>query len=330
MNKNKKTTIYDVAQLAGVSSTTVSHVINDTRFVSERSKERVYNAIQELNFLPDSSAKNFRKGIKKIIGFIVPDNSNYFFSTIIEKVQEVVSEKGYNIVICNTKDIKEREKDNIKLLSSGIADGIILASSIGNISELENVIPKNFPIVMVDRIVKNSLYDTITITTFQSIYQGTCDMIKMGNRRIGYVDVDSPYLSPAAERLAGYTQALKDNNIVFNKNIVKQMDRNTKNISKYIDSLIIERCNTIVVVNSYLALKIIFFLEWVKKMNTGKDINLVCFDSFNLLNPAKVNIIERPVAELGRQTGYQILKRIEFPESSPVNIVLPSAYNKII
>ena len=89
-----KVTISDVAKLAGVSTATVSHTIN---------KEKVYRAIEELGYTPDASARSFRTGKKKIIGFIVPDIANKFFATMIESVEKYLSANGYQLIIANTR-----------------------------------------------------------------------------------------------------------------------------------------------------------------------------------------------------------------------------------
>ena len=99
-----KVTISDVAKLAGVSTATVSHTINATRYVSSETKDKVYRAIQELGYTPDASARSFRTGKKKTIGFIVPDISNKFFGTMIESVENYLSAHGYHLIIANTKE----------------------------------------------------------------------------------------------------------------------------------------------------------------------------------------------------------------------------------
>ena len=93
-----KVTISDVAKLAGVSTATVSHTINNTRYVSSETKEKVYRAIAELGYTPDASARSFRTGKKKIIGFIVPDIANKFFATMIESVEKYLSANGYQLI----------------------------------------------------------------------------------------------------------------------------------------------------------------------------------------------------------------------------------------
>ena len=118
-----KVTISDVARLAGVSTATVSHTINNTRYVSGETKEKVYKAIAELGYTPDASARSFRTGKKKTVGFIVPDISNKFFGTMIESVEDYLSAHGYHLIVANTKESKEREETSIRLLTAGLVDG---------------------------------------------------------------------------------------------------------------------------------------------------------------------------------------------------------------
>ena len=116
-----KVTISDVAKMAGVSTATVSHTINNTRYVSGETKEKVYQAIAALGYTPDASARSFRTGKKKTIGFVVPDISNKFFATMLETVEHALSQQGYHLIIANTKENMDREETNIRLLSAHIA-----------------------------------------------------------------------------------------------------------------------------------------------------------------------------------------------------------------
>ena len=134
-----KVTISDVARLAGVSTATVSHTINSTRYVSGETKEKVYRAIAELGYTPDASARSFRTGKKKTIGFIVPDISNKFFATMIESVENYLSAHGYHLIIANTKENPEREETNIRLLSAGLVDGLLIASTMEDFSIIQPV-----------------------------------------------------------------------------------------------------------------------------------------------------------------------------------------------
>ena len=322
----KKATIYDVAELAGVSSATVSHVINQTRFVSDELKEKVNRAIQELNYLPDLHAQNFRTGKKKIIGILVPHISNSLFVSVIDKVEEVVSEEGYNVIVCNTKESKDREKKYIKLLSSGIADGIILASTLEDFQELDDVMPPGFPIVLVDRMIKNAPCDSVIITLFQAVYQSMSDVINAGSRKIGYL-AGLPHLSTTIEGVSAYKQVLKDCGVAFEKEMIQfynfDSDFEKRNILECIDNLLSANCNGILVTNSYVALKTVSILE-EKNVRIGKDIQLICINNFGLLAPNKCVLIEQPIDELGGQAGKLILRRLKDSYVSLRNIVLDS------
>ena len=146
-----KVTISDVAKRAGVSTATVSHTINNTRYVSAETKERVFNAIAELGYTPDASARSFRTGKKKTIGFIVPDISNRFFATMIEAVERQLSAAGYHLIIANTQEDEAREETNIRLLTAGLVDGLLIATTMNDFDRFDSLIPAGFPVVLVDR-----------------------------------------------------------------------------------------------------------------------------------------------------------------------------------
>ena len=204
-----KVTISDVARLAGVSTATVSHTINSTRYVSGETKEKVYRAIAELGYTPDASARSFRTGKKKTIGFIVPDISNKFFATMIESVENYLSAHGYHLIIANTKENPEREETNIRLLSAGLVDGLLIASAMEDFSRFESLIPAGFPVVLVDRTFDTKRFPSVSVSNFQPIYRSVCRLAGKGDKRIGMIG-GLPRLSSTKERIAAYQEAVAD------------------------------------------------------------------------------------------------------------------------
>ena len=180
-----KVTISDVARLAGVSTATVSHTINSTRYVSGETKERVYQAIRQLGYTPDASARSFRTGKKKTIGFIVPDISNKFFGTIIESAENYLSAQGYHLIIANTKENMEREETNLRLLTAGLVDGRLIASTMDSFAQLERLLPAGFPVVLVDRTFGSQKYSSVSVSNFQPIYRSVCRLAGRGKRQRG-------------------------------------------------------------------------------------------------------------------------------------------------
>ena len=156
-----KVSIRDVAALAGVSTATVSHVINNTRYVKEETKRLVLKSIEELHYSPDATARSFKTGKRNLIAFIVPDISNPFFATMIEEVENVISKEGFKLLVINTKETKEREIDNLRILSSGIVDGFVLASTVENYSDISGIVPPSIPVVLVDRSPLGAPYDSV-------------------------------------------------------------------------------------------------------------------------------------------------------------------------
>ena len=161
-----KVTISDVARLAGVSTATVSHTINSTRYVSEETQEKVRRAIAELGYTPDASARSFRTGKKKTIGFIVPDISNKFCGTMIEAVENCLAGRGYHLIIANTKEDMDREETNLRLLTAGLVDGLLIASTMDDFQRLEQALPAGFPVVLVDRTFPEKKYASVCVSNF--------------------------------------------------------------------------------------------------------------------------------------------------------------------
>ena len=323
-----KVTISDVARLAGVSTATVSHTINSTRYVSEETKEKVFKAIAELGYTPDASARSFRTGKKKTVGFIVPDISNKFFGTMIESVENYLSAHGYYLIIANTKENMEREEKNIRLLSAGLVDGLLIASTMDDFARLDNLIPAGFPVVLVDRTFEAKKYSSICVSNFQPIYRSICRLAGKGAKRVGIIG-GLPRLSSTEERISAYRQAVADCGLAQEEALIRYGDSMENSAQACLDELLEQNCDGIVVCQGLMASETVIYLH-KKGIQPGKDIELVSFvdydSNFNELYANQMDMIVQPVEELGRAAGEQILRRIENPDEPVFEKVLTSAY----
>ena len=236
-----KVTISDVARLAGVSTATVSHTINSTRYVSGETKEKVYRAIAELGYTPDASARSFRTGKKKTIGFIVPDISNKFFATMIESVENYLSAHGYHLIIANTKENPEREETNIRLLSAGLVDGLLIASTMEDFSRFESLIPAGFPVVLVDRTFDTKRFPSVSVSNFQPIYRSVCRLAGKGDKRIGMIG-GLPRLSSTKERIAAYQEAVADCGLPQDDLLIRYGNSMENSAQSCLDELLEQKC----------------------------------------------------------------------------------------
>lgn len=323
-----KVTISDVARLAGVSTATVSHTINNTRYVSSETKEKVYRAVAELGYTPDASARSFRTGKKKTVGFIVPDISNKFFGTMIESVENYLSAHGYHLIIANTKEDSGREETNIRLLTAGLVDGLLVASTIEDFDRFDALIPAGFPVVLVDRTFEAKKYSSICVSNFQPIYRSVCRLAGKGAKRVGIIG-GLPRLSSTKERISAYQQAVADCGLAQDEALIRYGDSMENSAQACLDELLAQNCDAVIVCQGLMASETIFYLQ-EKGIRLSKDIDLVSFvdydSNFYQLYADQMDCIIQPVEELGRAAGEQILRRIEKPEAPVFEKVLTSTY----
>ena len=323
-----KVTISDVARLAGVSTATVSHTINNTRYVSEETKEKVYKAIAELGYTPDASARSFRTGKKRTVGFIVPDISNKFFGTIIESVENYLSAHGYHLIIANTKEDADREETNIRLLTAGLVDGLLVASTMEDFERFDHLIPAGFPVVLVDRTFETKKYSSICVSNFQPIYRSVCRLAAKGAKRIGIVG-GLPRLSSTKERISAYREAMADCGLPLDDDLVLYGNSMENSVQSCLDKLLERKCDAVVVCQGLMASETVIYLHQ-KGIQLVKDLDLVSFVDYdsNLydLYSNQMDCIVQPAEELGRSAGEQILNRVENPEAPVFEKVLTSTY----
>nr|WP_326186259.1 LacI family DNA-binding transcriptional regulator [uncultured Oscillibacter sp.] len=323
-----KVTISDVARLAGVSTATVSHTINNTRYVSNETKEKVYQAIAELGYTPDASARSFRTGKKKTIGFIVPDISNKFFGTMIESVENYLSAHGYHLIIANTKEDSGREETNLRLLTAGLVDGLLVASTMEDFDRFDELIPAGFPVVLVDRTFEAKKYSSICVSNFQPIYRSVCRLAGKGAKRVGIIG-GLPRLSSTKERISAYREAVADCGLAQEEGLIRYGDSMENSAQACLDELLEQNCDAVIVCQGLMASETIFYLQ-EKGIRLSKDIDLVSFvdydSNFYQLYSDQMDCIIQPVEELGRAAGEQILKRIEKPDAPVFEKVLTSTY----
>jgi len=199
--------IKDVAERAGVSITTVSHVINDTRFVSEILQKRVNDAMRELDYHPNSLARSLRSGRTRTIGLIVPDISNLFFAEIARKIEDRGLEQGYSVIFCNSDDDDKKEAAYIDVLIDKQVDGIIFISAGFEGENIQKPIRFNIPIVIADRDLVDVSTDVVLVDNLTGGYEATKYLIELGHTRIACISGPSR-LTPSSQRVEGFHQAL--------------------------------------------------------------------------------------------------------------------------
>ncbi|HEX8048740.1 LacI family DNA-binding transcriptional regulator [Rhizobium sp.] len=198
-----KVGIRDVAKLAGVSTGTVSRVLNDHPSVTTELRERVRGIIKELGYTPDPSARSMRSKVSRLIGIIIPDLTNPFFAELVQSTEQAAANHGYNIIVMTSFDQAAKEVNRIGQLTSRKVDGIILVPS----NDFHTITPpKAVPIVVVDRLMPG--YSGIAADHRNGARLGVEYLLKLGHRRIGFISGPT-HSVPAKDRLRGYLDAME-------------------------------------------------------------------------------------------------------------------------
>lgn len=195
----------DVAKKAGVSVTTVSRVINDYGYISQKTRDKVFAAMEELNYQPNSLARSLHGKSTNLVGLIFPAITNPFFAELVEKIEQKLFSEGYKVILCNAGSDKEKEREYLKMLLANQVDGIIAGAHNLGIDEYNRV---GLPIVSFDR----KLSEQIPIVSCDNYAGGKLavqELYNAGARHIYFLGNPHQQGNPTDQRLAGYCDTLE-------------------------------------------------------------------------------------------------------------------------
>lgn len=197
----------DVAALAGVSVTTVSRVINNYGSLSEKTKQKVYDAMRELNYAPNTSARSLQGKGTNLVGLIFPGVANPFFGDMVQTLENKLSEKGYRAILCNSVNNADKEREYVRMLLANQVDGIITGTHNMTIEEYQRI---TAPIVSFDRHIAAGI-PIVSSDNFAGGQMATQGLIRTGAQNIWMFTGANRPLSPTNKRLNGYQETMKAN-----------------------------------------------------------------------------------------------------------------------
>lgn len=314
-------TILDVAKKAGVSSATVSHVINNSRFVAPATRERVLNAISSLGYRRDGIARSLRRSQTGTIGLIISDLSNPFFSDIIRGVEDTVYSYGqdYNVILCNTEENEEKERLYLDVLLEKRVDGIVMAPAGGNHAYLRDLAAGGFPIVFVDRWLPGINVDAVVVDNYDAAYRIVTHLIGLGHRRIAIM-VAQLGSSAITERIEGYRAALAAAALPFNSDYVF---RSTSSIDdgcaaglRLLDT--VPRPTATFGTNNFVTIGMMNALAQ-RGLRCPEDLAVVGFDDFPWASAfyPRLTTVAQPGYELGHTAADLLFQRIANKHTGP-------------
>lgn len=306
----------DVAQLAGVSVTTVSRVINNYGSLSEKTINKVHAAMRELNYQPNALARAMQGKPSKFIGLIFPNLTNPFFAELVNELERQLFEKGYKTIIASSAENPEIEHEYLSMLVANQVDGIISGSHNLDIEEYHQV---SAPIVSFDRY----LADNIPIVASDSYRGGQLAveyLLENDVRHIAVIVDEDTSASPTLNRLQGALDRLTEEHRSFDPLALDSIDFATTFPGIY---------DGVVASNDAQALAI---ADVYRKngMRMGKDFFITGYDGSQLIQKIAPNLptVVQPIPQLAEKLIATLLKRIAEPQAKIESVTLPVKFRK--
>jgi LacI family transcriptional regulator len=213
-------TIRDVARLAGVSTMTVSRVVNRSGYTSPETRRRVEQAVAELGYVPNAVARHLRSKQTHTIALVLSDITNPFFTTIARGVEDIAGPRGFGVMYCNTDESDEEEARYLRLLVERQVDGVLLVPA-GNPGASARLLRDHqVPLVILDRRVPRRRIDTVRCDSEGGAFELTQHLIALGHRRIGVL-TGRRTISTSLDRVAGVRRALEESGLTLDDRLVR-------------------------------------------------------------------------------------------------------------
>lgn len=322
----KSLTIRDVAKRAGVSISTVSHVINETRFVSKDATERVKEAISELKYYPNLLVRSLRGKGTFTVGLILPSISNETFGKLAENIQRILLVNKYNTIICITSNNLKIETEAIKTLLSKKVDGIIIIPTAKDASEFIEIESIDIPIIFIDRFITGLNVNSILFDYYSAAYEIVEYLIELGHRIIGYIDRPFEHSHSIAQR-KGYIDALEKHDIIFDKGLIIQARDFSYSAGAKAAKELIKKVNNITAIFAFYDIIALGVMRGIidEGYRIPEDISVAGCDGmpFTDFCIPKLTTAKLPLFTAAKNICEILLKRIKDPSENKIkNVIL--------
>ena len=306
-------TIKQVAELAGVGTSTVSRYLNARGYISEEEKEKIKNACEQLNYMPNELARAMKSNHSKTIGVMIPTICNPFFTELVHIIEQNLLKQGYKTVLCNTNGDIELERNYLNMAISNRFDGIILITGSYEFMELK----ADIPIILLDRINEDDLnYITLTSNNRQGAALATEHLIACGCKKILYLSSNEQII-PAKIREDMFVETVVKHKISYTVRNNSEVD--IVELKKMIE----DGVDGIFAWNDISAIQCI---GWLSELGIviPDQVQVMGYDNIDIaeyVHP-KLTTIAQPLAELATKASEYIVRLIDKNIAPPINIQL--------
>lgn len=316
------TKIEDVAREAGVSTATVSRVLAGKPYVSEELRRRVLEAARALNYRPSRVARSLRVQRSRIIGLIISDIQNPFFTSIVRAVEDVAQQQQYSVFLCNSDEDSDKEATYVELMLAEQVSGLIVAPTARSNDLYRKLVAMQVPVIAIDRRVSDVAMDMVVCDNVRAAREVVSHLVEGGYRRIAAV-LSGLEISTGAERYQGYVEALTSHGLAVQPELVRTGSPRTPNGYAMTMDLLQQSPppDAIFAGNNLLTVGALHAIHDLG-LRIPEDIGFAAFDEMDwmfLVKPA-LTVVKQPTYEMGQRAAELLLQRIADP-SRPAQVV---------
>lgn len=313
-NANKQTSLLDIAKAMGVSTSTISRALNNHPDISAKTKKAVNKLAAELSYQPNALAKSFFTRSTHTIGVIIPNLETPFFSSMLCGIQNIASDAGYRVVICQSNESHQTEMANVQALMNNMIDGLLLCHSLHTqtYDHIKVHLKKDIPIVQFYRVTEEIETSKIYCEDERGSFLITEHLIRNGCKEIAVL-LGPAHLNISQNRLKGYQKALAKHGIVFNEQLIKNVDFSKHPVDGILSKLLDKhpKIDGIFSISDKTGVQIIQYLKG-KNIKVPQDICVAGFGNEytgEIIDP-KLTTYDVRTAEIGEKAAKLLLNQI--------------------
>lgn len=317
-------TLKDLEKATGVSKSTISRVFNYPDRVKKSTLKLVKQKADEIGYAPSRVAQRLQagQGKSKVIGLIIPDIMNPFFAEITLGIEDVAMKNGYALILNNSNESEERQKQCLKTLLMERVDGIILPPVNENDEYVKEIVENGFNVICVDRIMRNTLVNSILSDNVKGAHMAVSHLIKLGHKRIAYIGGLSS-ISTSQERMRGYKQAIQEAGIEIHENLILMGDSKQGSGERLTHELLdMKNPPTAIFSGNNMTTMGIYAACNEAGVRIPENLALVGYDDMPwaiALTPPPT-VIDQSAFEMGQRAADLLLSKIQNPEASPITV----------
>lgn len=322
-------TLRDISKALNISVSSVSRALNDSHEIGEETKKLVAAYAKQHNYVPNRMARSLKVGKTRSIGVVICSIDNNFVAQMLDGIDQVCTECGYQIIIMQSKESYEQEKACVNLLYASGVDGIMISPSYQttDFSHLQELQSQGFPIVLFDRITDELNVHKVTANNIQGAYQATSHLLSSGYTKIAHLGSKST-LAMTHERLEGYRQALAAHQVPYQEELVNFCDTAApqqldENVAKAMTELLKQQPQAIFTATDLLSTKVLAYLN-DHHYKIPDDILLIGFSNSDLapiLNPP-LSTVRQPARQIGELAAKTLLNLVNGKDIGPAETTL--------